>query len=86
LKALVELGVPGLLAWGFLWFAVGQLAFIAYRKAASPERKLLLLGLMGSLLVVFIEGLVYQNLEVKQVNAYFWTFAGLLAYLAPQSK
>jgi len=39
---------------------------------------------MGSLLVVFIEGLVYQNLEVKQVNAYFWTFVGLLAYLAPQ--
>lgn len=86
LKALVELGVQGLLAWGFLWFTIGQLALIAYRNAASPERKLLLLGLMGSLLVVFIEGLVYQNLEVKQVNAYFWTFVGLLAYFAPQPE
>ncbi len=86
LKALVELGIPGLLAWGFLWFAIGQLALLAYRNAASPERKLLLLGLMGSLLVVFIEGLVYQNLEVKQVNAYFWTFVGLLAYLTPQPE
>jgi hypothetical protein len=35
-------------------------------------------------LVVFIEGWVYQNLEVKQVNAYFWTIVGVLAALAVQ--
>ena len=83
LKALVELGFPGLLAWGFLWFAIAQIALTAYRGAAGSERKLLILGLMASLLIVFIEGLVYQNLEVKQVNAYFWCLAGVLAYLAP---
>jgi hypothetical protein len=32
--------------------------------------------------VVFIEGWIYQNLEVKQVNAYFWTIVGMVAYLA----
>jgi hypothetical protein len=41
-----------------------------------------LLGVLTSLLIVFIEGLVYQNLEVKQVNAYFWSLVGTLAFLA----
>ncbi len=86
LKALVELGIPGLLAWGFLWYAIGRLALSAYRRESAPDRKLLILGLMGSLLIVFIDGLVYQNLEVKQVNAYFWTFAGMLAFLHGQGQ
>jgi hypothetical protein len=34
--------------------------------------------------VIFVEGLVYQNLEVKQVNAYFWTLVGTVAFLAAQ--
>ena len=85
LKALVELGIPGLLVWGFVWFAIGQTALAAYRSAGS-DRKLLILGIIGSLLVIFIEGLVYQNLEVKQVNAYFWTIVGLLAFLAPRPE
>ena len=37
---------------------------------------------LTSLLIVFIEGLVYQNLEVKQVNAYYWAVVGILASLA----
>jgi hypothetical protein len=42
---------------------------------------MLLLGVLTSLLVVFIEGWVYQNLEVQQVNAYFWTMIAVLAFL-----
>jgi hypothetical protein len=85
LKALVELGIPGLLVWGFVWYAVGSIALAAYRVVPA-QRRLLVLGLMGSMLVIFIEGLVYQNLEVKQVNAYFWTLAGLLAFLAARPE
>lgn len=81
LKSLVELGVPGFIIWGFLWFSLGRLAWQVFRASTTQEEKMLALGLMGSLLITFIDGLVYQNLEVKQVNAIFWTMAGLLAFL-----
>ncbi len=82
LKALVELGLPGLLAWGFLWFQIARVGYRAYRLAEERARQWILLGILISLLTIFVEGWVYQNLEAKQVNAYFWTLVGTLAFLA----
>jgi hypothetical protein len=82
---LVELGPLGLLALAYLWFQITRVGYRAYRQAEDPTRYVLLLGILTSLLVVFIEGLVYQNLEVKQVNAYFWTLVGVLAVLATRA-
>src|SRR5690606_18867329 len=84
LKALVELGIPGLLVWGFLWYAIGSLIVRTYRREEDASRRLLVLALAASMLIVFVEGWVYQNLEVKQVNAYFWTLTGMLAFLHVQ--
>ena len=81
LKGLVELGIPGFLLLAFLWFQIAMTSFLAYQRTDDPKYKILLLGVIISLLIVFIEGLVYQNLEVKQVNAYFWTTVGILAVL-----
>jgi GT2 family glycosyltransferase len=88
-KALVELGLPGLLALAYLWFQIARVGYRAYRpsreadahSAGEPSTRLLVLGILASLLIVFIEGWVYQNLEVKQVNAYFWSLVGMLACL-----
>jgi hypothetical protein len=82
LKALVELGPLGLLALAYLWFQIARIGYRAYRATGDPVHQALLLGILTSLLVVFVDGLVYQNLEVKQVNAYFWTLAGTLGFLA----
>ncbi|MBN1658855.1 MAG: O-antigen ligase family protein [Anaerolineae bacterium] len=82
LKALIELGPLGLLALAFLWFQIARVGLRTYRATRSPVDRLVLIGVLASLLVVFIEGWVYQNLEVKQVNAYFWTALGTLAFLA----
>lgn len=82
LKALVELGPLGLLVLAFLWFQVGRVGWKAYRAGDDPRQRTLLLGILTSLLIVLIEGWVYQNLEVKQVNACFWTLLGALAFAA----
>jgi hypothetical protein len=84
LKALVELGPLGLLALAHLWFQIGRVGYRALRATQDGANQSLLLGILTCLLVVFIEGLVYQNLEVKQVNAYYWTLVGTLAFLAWQ--
>ena len=85
LKSLVELGIPGLLIWAFLWFVIGQSAIRLYKKTENPEQRMMVLGIFCSLIIVFIEGLVYQNMEVKQVNALFWTLTGMLAFLSVNS-
>jgi len=84
LKALTELGVLGLLSLAYLWFEIVRAALRARGREQPIERRFLWMGLTAGLVAVFIESLVYQNLEVKQVNAYFWTFAGMLAFLAAQ--
>lgn len=96
LKSLVELGLPGLLALAYLWFQIARTGYRAYRgvtrrgltgrdRAAYgtvPDARMLLWGILTSLMIVFLEGWVYQNLEGKQVNAYFWVLVGLLGFLA----
>ena len=82
LKAMTELGIPGLVVWVYLWFEIARTALRAFRAVLNDSQRAILLGLSAALLVVFIESMVYQNLEVKQVNAYFWTFTGMLAFLA----
>lgn len=82
LKALVELGLPGLAVLLYLWFEIGRQGYRTYRSLADPRQRLLLLGILTGLLAIFINGLVYQNLEAKQVNAYFWTLVGTLAFMA----
>jgi len=84
LKALVELGLLGLLALVLLWFQIARVGLRTLRAFGDPPQRILLIGILTGLLVVFVEGLVYQNLEVKQVNAYFWTLVGIVAFLAAQ--
>jgi hypothetical protein len=66
----------------FLWFQIARVGYRASRATTNPTRQTLLLGILTGLLVVFIDGWVYQNLEVKQVNAYFWTLVGCVAFLS----
>lgn len=82
LKSLTELGLPGLAIFAYLWFVIGRTALTAFMSVQNRTHRLLILGILGSLLVVFIEGWVYQNLEVKQVNASYWILVGILAYMS----
>lgn len=86
LKGLVELGIPGFLLLAYLWFQIALTGYFAYLRTKDPQTQAMLLGVIISLLIVFIDGLVYQNLEVKQVNAYFWTIVGTLAVLSRLTK
>lgn len=81
LKSLIELGIPGLLLFIFMWFSIFQAIYILLNSNIKNSKKDQVLALTASLVIIFIEGLVYQNLEVKQVNAYFWFIIGVLLYL-----
>jgi len=81
LKSLVETGIPGLVLFIFVWYEIFRTILVLLKSRLERENKLLVLAFAASFIIIFIEGIVYQNLEVKQVNAYFWFFVGVLSYL-----
>jgi hypothetical protein len=82
LKVLTEMGLPGIILWGFVWFAIVKIGIQTFRRPLSPRSKAILIGILTSLIIIFIEGWVYQNMEAKQVNALFWTLTGMLAFIS----
>jgi hypothetical protein len=82
LKVLTELGIPGMILWAFIWFTIAKIGIRTLRDPLSPKNKAILIGILTSMVIIFIESWVYQNMEVKQVNALFWTLTGMLAFLS----
>ena len=82
LKVLTELGIPGLILWIYIWFTIVKIGVRAFRTPHGLKSKAILFGILTSMVIIFIEGWVYQNMEVKQVNAFFWTLLGMLAFLS----
>jgi hypothetical protein len=81
LKSLVETGIPGFVLFIFVWYEIFRTIRKLLNSNLENENKLLVLVFTASFIIIFIEGIVYQNLEVKQVNAYFWFFVGVLSFL-----
>jgi O-antigen ligase len=82
LKVLTELGIPGIILFAFIWYIIARIGVRTLRDPLSPKNKAILFGILTSMIIIFIEGWVYQNMEVKQVNAFFWTLTGMLAFLS----
>ena len=82
LKVLTELGIPGIILFAYIWFTIARMGIQTLREPISMKNKAILCGILTSILIIFIEGWVYQNMEAKQVNAFFWTLTGMLAFLS----
>lgn len=82
LKVLTELGIPGIILFAFIWYSIAKIGIRTLRDPLSSKNKAILIGILTSMVIIFIEGWVYQNMEAKQVNALFWTLTGTLAFLS----
>jgi hypothetical protein len=82
LKVLTELGIPGIILFAFIWFTIAKIGIRTLRTPLDSKNKAILVGILSSMVILFIEGFVYQNLETKQVNALFWALTGMLAFLS----
>jgi putative inorganic carbon (HCO3(-)) transporter len=77
-----ELGIPGLIAFSALLLAVGAALIWPARHAAAPWRKTLALGLLGSLIVFAVHGLVDAPLASPKLMVLFFALLGLMAAVA----
>ena len=79
LKIAVETGLVGLLAFLTVWLSAFGVGLRAYTRSRDPSSRALLLGLMAALVGVFVHGLGYQVLEVKQTDMAVWLFMALIS-------
>ena len=81
LKIAVETGLVGLLAFLTVWLFAFGIGLRAYTRLEEPASRALLLGLMAALVGVFVHGLGYQVLELKQTDMAVWLFMALISWL-----
>ncbi len=73
LKVLAETGLVGLT----IWLAMVVLGVISSIRAYRQERNLEQLIVGAALVAVFVSGIAFQVLEVKQIAALFWVLTGM---------
>ena len=86
LKLLVEMGTIGLLSFLAIFAAAGWSLWHAVRRTTTLRQRTILIGVSAALAALFIDGLVLQNLEIKQVQLTFWFLLGTLAVYTAQSR
>ncbi|HEX2173544.1 MAG TPA: hypothetical protein VHL09_13995 [Dehalococcoidia bacterium] len=78
LKVLVEMGLIGLVSYLAIFPAAAWRVGQTLRAPTPAGRRTFVLGIAAALGAVFVDGLVLQNLEIKQVQLTFWTLLAAL--------
>jgi len=81
LQAALDLGLPGLVAYGALWMGAGFLVVDAWRRTADPWAKAVAQGLAGGLLAGFVFGMTDVIPLGSKVGVFFWTILALAVAL-----
>ena len=79
LQTAVDLGLPGLVAYGALWIGAGVMLWRAWQGAPTPWRRALSLGLAASLLAYFVYGMLDAVALGARPGFIFWFLLGLAA-------
>jgi hypothetical protein len=80
-KALVELGVPGLVLVVALMAVLLMQGLDRHRSLTDKRLKVISASLMAFLIWNLIYGIKGQFMDIDPINVYFWFFVGILARL-----
>jgi len=81
LSAAVDLGIPGLVAYVWIWVQTVRMLFRTWRTASTNWTKILVLGFSGSLLAYFIYGMTDAIALGTKPGVVWWYMLGLIAAL-----
>lgn len=80
-KAILELGLPGLLLLGALTLAIVHRGRVAHRQLRDPRLRAVSAALLAFLLWNLLYSFKGAYIDIDPINVYFWLFAGMLARL-----
>jgi hypothetical protein len=80
-KALYELGFPGLVALGAIFWLLLWRGTVRFRHLRDPSLRLAAAALLGLLVVLVVYLIKGALLDYDPLNVYFWLFAGILLAL-----
>ena len=81
LSAAVDLGIPGLAAYVWIWVMTALMLFRTWHMASTNWIKILVLGFGGSLLAYFIYGMTDAIALGTKPGVVWWYMLGLIAAL-----
>jgi putative inorganic carbon (HCO3(-)) transporter len=85
LQTALDLGLPGLIAYLALWFALAAAAWRAWRQTSSLWLRALVTGLAASLLAYFVYGMLDAVALGARPGFIFWILVGLAVSVYRQS-
>jgi O-antigen ligase len=74
----LDLGLPGLVAFGAIWLLAGALLIQTWRAAPDPGRRAVTAGLTAGLVAYAVFGLTDTVIFVAKPDVLFWALLGLL--------
>jgi hypothetical protein len=77
-KAVMELGVPGLIAVVTLFLTILVLGYMRSRPLTNPVASAYANSILAFLIISVINGWKASYLDLDPLNVYFWLYAGLL--------
>ena len=86
LKLGVETGVVGLLVYLTVAGVAAWIGLRSYRRLKNPLDRAVVAGLLAGLAVIASHGLIYQVLEIKQIDLVTWFFLGGLSVMARSNQ
>lgn len=81
-KAVVELGIPGLLVVVGLFVVVIVAGFGAHRSAASPVYRSCSSAFLAFAIIISLNSFKGWLIDLDPLNVYYWLFAGILLKLS----
>ena len=81
LSAAVDLGIPGLMAYVWVWVVIALMLFRTWRISSTNWTKILVLGFGGSLLAYFIYGMTDAIALGTKPGVVWWYMLGLIVAL-----
>ena len=86
LQAALDLGLPGLVAYGAIWLLAAALSIALWRRARGAEARAVAGALLATLLASLVFGLTDTVVLVSKGGVFFWPLLGMLVALLADDR
>jgi hypothetical protein len=77
-KAIIELGIPGLIVLLLILFSIGAYALGIHRRTKEPMKRSCTAAITGFIIVMAVHSFKGWQIELDPVNVWYWMLVGII--------